>query len=66
MKKRFAVTLACAGCFMVPSCLSVDQNALLGIGEDLLCEIAAAGLPLSDHVDYCSVVDIDIPINLGQ
>ena len=66
MKRKFALVLAFTGCLMVPSCLTIDQSGLLGIGEDLLCEIVTGGLPFSDHVDYCSVVDIDIPINIGQ
>ena len=62
MKKKMMVALACAGCFAIPSCLSIDQAGLVGLGEDLLCEVAASGLPFSGHVDYCSYVDIDLPL----
>lgn len=64
MKRKFTI-LAFTGCFMIPSCLTIDQSGLLGVGEDLLCEIVTDGLPFSGHVDYCSVIDIDIPVDLG-
>lgn len=60
MKKKMMVALACAGCFAIPSCLSIDEAGLVGLGEDLLCEVVAGGLPYSGHVDYCSYVDIDL------
>jgi len=62
--KRIMMALACAGCFMVPSCLTIDQSGLLGIGENLLCEIATGGLPFSGDIDYCSVVNINLPDDL--
>lgn len=62
MKKKILVALACAGCFAIPSCLSIDQAGLLDLGGDLLCEVVAGGLPFSGHLDYCSVIDIDLPL----
>lgn len=65
MKKKMAA-LICAGCLVVPSCLSIDQNGLMDLGGDLLCEVVAGGLPYSEHLDYCSVVDIDIPVDIEE
>lgn len=62
MKKKM-MALACVGCLMIPSCLSIDTAGLLGLGEDLLCEVATGELPYSGHLDYCSFIDIDIPID---
>jgi len=45
---------------MVPTCLSIDTDGLLGLGGDILCEVATGGLPGADNIDYCSVVDIDL------
>ena len=64
MKKKMMVALACAGCFMIPSCLSVDQDGLVDLGEGLLCNAATSGLPYSGHLDYCSAVDIDLSVDL--
>lgn len=44
---------------MLPMCLNVDTNGLLGLGGDILCNVAISGLPGAGYIDYCSVVDID-------
>lgn len=60
MKRKLALLLSGIGCFMVPSCLTIDQNGLLDLGSELVCEVATSGLPFSRHLHYCSVVDIDL------
>lgn len=66
MKKKIVAALACVGCFMVPSCLTLDQDGLINLGENLLCEFGTSGLPFSGHIDYCSVIDIDIPVDTTE
>jgi hypothetical protein len=60
MKKKLMVAIAAAGCLMSPTCLSVDTSGLLGLGSNVFCEMATNGFPGADHIDYCSVVDIDL------
>ncbi|MHA2279957.1 MAG: hypothetical protein ACXAC5_03650 [Promethearchaeota archaeon] len=63
------VAIASAGCLVAPTCLSVDTDALLGLGGNVLCEVAIGGLPGADYIDYCSVVDIDlsgIDLSIGE
>jgi hypothetical protein len=61
--KKMLLVLGSSALFALPTCLSVDQEGLAALGGDLVCQFASAGLPFSNHVDYCSVIDIDIPVN---
>lgn len=64
-KKKFLAIVASAGlCLQLPACLNVDNAALLGLGSGLACEVLTSGLPFSSHLDYCSVVDIDLGAGL--
>lgn len=63
MKRKLAVALAAVTCFAIPSCLTIDQAGLSDLGGDLLCGIVTSVLPFSGTIDYCSVVDIDLPID---
>lgn len=59
MRKKIGLLLVTMGCLMAPSCL-LDTDGLLDLGADLLCEGATSGLPYSGHLDYCSIIDIDL------
>lgn len=58
MRKKLLVVVS-SFLLALPTCLNIDPNGLIGLGEELACEIGTSGLPFSEHVDYCSVIDFD-------
>ncbi len=60
MKKRALLATLTAGTLMGGTCLSLNPDALLAQGGDILCAVATAGLPGAGHINYCSAINIDL------